>query len=325
MKLPRRQFLNLAAAAAALPAVSRVARAQTYPARPVRIIVGYPAGGTSDIVARTIGQWLSDRLDQQFAIENRLGGATNVATETVVRAAADGYTLLSVVPANAINATLFDKLSFNFIRDITPVAGTVRTSYVMAVHPSVPARTVPQFIAYAKANPAKVNMASSGSGTGVHLAGELFRMMTEVNMVHMPFAGLDAALAALADGQAQVMFADTPPSIEYIKAGKLRALAVATSTRSEALPDVPTVAEFVPRYEASLWLGIGAPRNTPAEIINKLNAEINVAVADPKIAARFINLGYAPMPMTPADFGKLIAEETEKWASVIKFAGIKPQ
>jgi tripartite-type tricarboxylate transporter receptor subunit TctC len=319
-----RRFLHLAAGVAALPTVSRFAWAQAYPARSARIIVGFGAGGASDIVARVIGQWLSERLGQQFAIENLPGPGTNIAAEAVVRAPPDGYTLLSVTPANAINATLYNKLNFDFIRDIVPVGGTTRTSYVMEVNPSVPATTVPEFIAYATANPGKVNMASSGNGTGVHLVGELFMMMTGVNMVHMPYPGLAPALTALVGGRAQVIFADMPPSIEYIKAGKLRALAVTTMSRSEALPDVSTVAEFVPGFDASLWLGLGAPKNTPTEIVAKLNREINTALADSKVKARFADLGYATMPMTPAEFGKFLCDETDKWGKVIRAANIKP-
>ena len=321
----RRQFLHLAAGAAALPAVSRIARAQTYPTRPVRIIVGFPPGGAADIAARLMGQWLSERLGQPFVIENRPGAGSNIATEAVVRAPADGYTLLLVSTSNAINATLYDKLNFNFIRDIAPVAGIIRVPHVMEVNPSVPAKTVPEFIAYAKANPGKINMASAGIGAAPHVSGELFKMMTGVDMVHVPYRGAAPALTDLLGGQVQVMFDTMPSSIEYIRAGKLRALAVTTATRSEALPDIPTVGDFVPGYEASAWYGVGAPKNTPAEIVDKLNKEINAGLADPKMKARLADLGGTVLAGSPADFGKLIADETEKWAKVVKFAGIKPE
>jgi len=299
MKLPRRNFLHLAAGAAALLAASRIARAQAYPSRPVRIIVGFaPAGGT-DIMGRLIGQWLSDRLGQQFVIENRPGAASNVATEAVVRAAPDGYTLLTCVTVNAINATLYDKLNFNFIRDIAPVASIARDPFAMEVHPSVPVKTVPEFIAYAKANPGKINMASAGIGSGNHIAGELFKMMTGVNLAHVPYRGAGPALVDLLGGQVQVMFATMSSSVEYVRAGKLRALAVTTATRSPVLPDIPTVAEFVPGYEFSFWTGIGAPRNTPAEIVDKLNTEINAALADPKLNARACRVGrHRPARLT---------------------------
>jgi tripartite-type tricarboxylate transporter receptor subunit TctC len=326
MKLPhRRRFLHLAAGAAALPAVSRFAWAQGYPARPVRIIVGFAPGGANDILARLIGQWLSERLGQPFVIENRPGGGSNIATEAVVRAPADGYTLLLVGPPQAINATLYEKLNFNFLRDIAPVAGIIRAPNVMEVNPSVPANTVSEFIAYAKANPGRVNMASAGNGTGPHLAGELFKMMAGVNVVHVPYRGSGPALIDLLGGQVQVMFDALPPSMEHIRTGKLRALAVTTAARSPALPDVPTVSDFVPGYEASASFGVGAPRNTPADIVEKLNKEINVALAEPKLIARLTDLGGAVLPGSPADFGKLIAEETEKWGKVVKFAGIKPE
>jgi len=323
MKLPRRNFLYLAAGAAALPAVSRVARAQAYPTRPVRIVVGLAPGGTNDIVARLMGQWLSERLGQPFVIENRPGAGTNIATEMVVRAPADGYTLLLVNATNAINATLYERLNFNFIRDITAVAGILRTPNVMVVNPSVPAKSVPEFIAYAKANPGKLNMASPGNGTSLHVVGELFKMMTGVNMVHVPYRGSGPAFTDLLGGQVQVYFPGTVSSIEYIKTGRLRALAVTTAMRSEALPDVPTVSEFVPGYEASGWFGVGAPKSTPTEIIDKLNNEVNAALADPKMKARLADVGGSALSGSPADFGKLIADETEKWAKVIKFAGIK--
>jgi tripartite-type tricarboxylate transporter receptor subunit TctC len=323
MKLPRRTFLHLTAGAAALPAVARIAHAQTYPSRPVRLIATTAAGGMQDTLARLMGQRLSERLGQQFVVENRPGGGTNIGTETVVRAPADGYTLLLVSPSNASNATLYDKLNFNFIRDIAPVAGISREPGVMVLNPSVPAKTVPEFIAYAKANPGKINMASSGNGTGTHLSGELFKMMTGINMVHVPYRGGAPAVTDLLGGQVQVMFATPVTSIEYIRAGKLRALAVTTATRSEALPDIPTVAESVPGYEASTWFGIGAPKNTPPEVIDKLNREINAALADSKMKARFANLGSEPLAGSPADFGKLIAAETEKWGKVIRAANIK--
>ena len=325
MKLPRRRFLQLAAGAAALPATSRVAAAQSYPSRPVRFIVGYAPAGATDILARLVGQWLSERLGQQFVIENRPGAANNIGTEAVVNAAADGYTLLLVNPANAINASLYDNLNFNFLRDIAPVAGVVRVPNVMEVNPGVPANTVPEFIAYAKANPGKVNFASGGTGTSVHVSGELFKMMTGVNMVHVPYRGAAPAVTDLIAGQVQVVFDNLPGSIEYIRAGKLRALAVTTTMRSEALPDVPTIADVVAGYEASAWFGVGAPRATPPEIIEKLNHEINAGLADPKLKARLIDLGGMVIPGSPADFGKLIAEETEKWAKVVKFAGVKPE
>ena len=325
LKLPRRQFLHLAAGAAALPAVSRFAWAQAYPARPVRIIVGLPAGGGADITARLMGQWPSERLGQQFLIENRPGAGTNVAAEAVVRAAPDGYTLLLVLPPNAINATLYDKLNFDFIRDIVPVAGIMRTPLVMEVNPSFPAKTVAEFIAYTKANPGKINMASAGNGTSGHVAGELFKMMTGINMLHVPYRGGAPAITDLLGGQVQVLFDPVASSTEYIKAGKLRALAVTSTTRLEAFPDIPTVGDAVPGYEASAFFGVGAPRGTPSEIIDKLNKEINAALADPKIKARFADLGGMTLPGSPADFGKLIADETEKWGKVIRAANIKPQ
>jgi tripartite-type tricarboxylate transporter receptor subunit TctC len=323
MKLPRRQFLHLAAGAAALPALSQFARAQAYPTRPVRILVGFAAGGTGDILARLMGQWLSERLGQQFVIENRTGAGGNIAAEAVVRAPADGYALLLVAGAQMVNATLYDKLSFNFIRDIAPVASISRETSVMVVNPSFPAKSLPEFIAYTKANPGKISMASAGIGGPSHVAGELFKMMTGVNMVHVPYRGGAPALTDLLGGQVQVYFSQMAGTIEYIRAGTLRPLAVISATRSEALPDVPTVGEFVPGYEASSGWGLGAPRNTPAEIIDKLNKEINAGLADPKIKAR-LDLGGAVLPGSPAAFGKLIAEETEKWGKVVKFAGIKP-
>jgi len=323
MKLPRRQFLHLAAGAAALPAASRIAWAETYPARPVRIVVGFPAGLTPDIVARLMGQWLSERLGQPFVIENRPGAGTNIGTEAVVRAAPDGYTLLLVSSANAINTSLYQHLTFNFIADIAPVASVDRAPFVMVINPSVPAKTVPEFIAYAKANPGKINMASSGNGTSVHVFGELFKVMAGVDILHVPYRG--SYLSDLLGGQVQVVFAAIPTVIGYIRAGQLRALAVTMATRSDALPDIPTVGEFVPGYEASGWEGVGAPVGTPADILDKLHTEINAGLADPKLRARLTELGNVPMPMTPADFGKFIAEETEKWGKVIRAANIKPE
>jgi tripartite-type tricarboxylate transporter receptor subunit TctC len=323
MKLPRRKFFHLAAAAAALPAVSRLARAQDYPKRPVRLIVGFAAGGTTDITARLIGQWLSERLGQQFIIENRTGAATNIATEAVVRAPADGYTLLLVTASNAINATLYDKLSFNFIRDIAPVAGVIRYPLVMQVNPSFPAKTVPEFISYVKSNPGKISYGSGGIGTSIHVASELFKMMAGVDMIHVPYRGGAPAMTDLMAGQVQVVFNPVPESMEFIRAGKLRPLAVTTATRSEVLPDVPTVGDFVPGYEASALQGIGAPKNTPADIVDKLNKEINAGLVDPKLKARFADLGAAVFPGSPSDFAKFIVTETEKWAKVIKFSGAK--
>jgi tripartite-type tricarboxylate transporter receptor subunit TctC len=325
VKLPRRQFLQLAAGAAALPALSRVARAQAYPTRPVRIVVGFAPGGGADIAARLIGQWLSERLGQSIIIENRPTANGNVAAEAVVRAPADGYTLLIVGANNVINTTLYENLNFNLIRDIVPVAGIIRQANIIVVSPSVPVKTVPEFIAHAKTNPGKINIASAGNGSTPHIAGELFKMMTSVHLVPVHYRGTGAALADLLSGEVQVMFGALPATIEYIKAGKLRALAVTTSTRSEALPDIPTVADFVTGYEASGWYGLGAPRNTSVEIVDKLNMEVNAALADPKIKARLADLGSVPMPMASAEFGKLIAEETEKWAKVVKFSGAKPE
>ena len=324
MKLPhRRHILHLTAGAAALPAVSRVAWAQTYPTRPVRLIVGVAAGGGTDIVARLISQWLSERLGQQFIVENRPGAGSNIATEVVVRAPPDGYTLLTVGAPAAINATLYyDKLNFNFIRDIAPVAGIMRGPLVMLVNPSFPAKTVPEFIAYAKANPGKINMASGGNGTTPHVTGELFKMMTGVDMVHVPYRGAGPAITDLLGGQVQVLF-DNP--IEHIRAGRLRALAVTTTTRSEALPDIPTLGEFVPGYDASGWFGIGAPKDTPVQIIDRLNREINACLADPRMKARLTDLGGIVLSGSPADFGKHIADETEKWGKVVRAADIKPE
>jgi tripartite-type tricarboxylate transporter receptor subunit TctC len=324
MKFPRRRFLHLAATVALLPAVSHFARAETYPSRPVRWLVGSTPGSSPDVFARLMGQWLSERLGQQFIIENRPGAGTNVATEAVVRAPADGYTLLIVLAANAINATLYDKLSFNFIRDIAPVAGIVRVPQVMEVHPSFPAKTVPEFIAYAKANPGKINFGSAGTGTSIHVAGELFKMMAGVDMVHVPYRGGVTALTDLLGGQIQVIFDTSPNSIEYIRAGKLRALAVTTAARSEALPGIPTVSEFVPGYEVSSWWGAGVPKNTPGEIVDKLNKEINAGLSDPKIKARLAEVGGTVLPGSPLDFGRLIVEETEKWGKVVRFSGARP-
>jgi tripartite-type tricarboxylate transporter receptor subunit TctC len=319
----RRHVLHLAAGAAALQAMPRIARAQAYPTRPVRIIVGFAPSGATDIMARLIGQWLSERLGQQFIVENRPGAASNIATEAVVNAPPDGYTLLVATSVNAINATLYDKLSFNLIRDIAPVASIHREPFLVEVNPSVPVKTVPELIAYAKANPANINMASAGIGSGNHIAGELFKMMTGITLVHVPYRGAGPALVDLLGGQVQVMFATMSSSIEYVRGGKLRALAVTTATRSPVLPDIPTVAEFVPGYESSFWTGICAPKNTPAEIVDKLNKEINAGLADPKIKARLADLGGTPLVGSPADFGKFIADETEKWRKVVKFVGIK--
>jgi tripartite-type tricarboxylate transporter receptor subunit TctC len=323
MKLPRRQFLQLVTSAAALPAFSRFAWAQAYPTRPVRIIVPVTAGAVNDILARLMGQWLSERLGQQFVIDNRPGGGSKIGTEAVVRAPADGYTLLLVANTAAINATLYDKLNYNFIRDIAPVASIIRAPYVMAVNPTVPAKTVPEFIAYAKANPGKITMASTGIGSGTHIAGELFKMMAGINMLHVPYRGGAPALTDLLAGQVQIIFVTTASSFEHIKTGRLRALAVTTATRSDALPDVPTVGEFVPGYEASAWFGVGAPKATPAEIVEKLNKEINAALADPNMKARLADIGGTALAGSPADFNKFIAEETEKWGKVVKFVGIK--
>jgi tripartite-type tricarboxylate transporter receptor subunit TctC len=323
MKLLRRKFLQLAAGAAALPAVSRLAWAQAYPSRPVRIILGFPPGGPSDVLARLIGQWLSDRLGQPFIIESRPGASGNIAAEAVIRSPVDGHTLLLVVPGNATSDALFDKLNFNFIRDTVPVAAISHGPLVMAINSAIPVQTVPEFIAYAKERPGQVNFASPGNGAVIHLCGELFKMLTGVNMVHVPYRGNAPALVDLIAGQVQMMFADTPSSIEHIKAGKLRALAVTSTARSEILPGVPTVSEFLPGFEAGNWFGIAAPKNTPAEIVDKLNREINVGLADPTIKARLAVLGAAPFVGSPADFGKFIAGEAEKWTQVIRTAGVK--
>ncbi len=324
MKHSRRRFLLLAAGAFALPAMSRMSRAQAYPTRPVRIVVASPPGGTADFLARVMGHWLSERLGQPFMIENRQGAGTNIAAEAVANANPDGYTLLLVNPAHALNATLYDKLNFNFIRDIAPVAGLLRAPNVMEVHPSVPAKTVPEFIAYAKAHPGKINYASAGTGTLLHVAGELFKMIAGIDMVHVPYRGTAPALTDLLGGQVQMMCDNISTSIEHIRAGKLTALAVTTATRSELLPDLPTVGEFLPGFEQSAFFGVGAPKRTPAEIVERLNTEINAGLTDPKIKARLAELAGPVLPGSPADFGRLIAQETEKWGKVIKFAGIKP-
>jgi tripartite-type tricarboxylate transporter receptor subunit TctC len=320
MKLPRRQFLHLATGAAAFPVVSRFACAQAYPSRPVRTIVGVLPGGSSDIVTRLIGQWLSIRLGQPVIVENRPGAGANIATEAVVRAPADGYTLLLVGVWNAINATLYDKLNFNFIRDIAPVAGIIRYPSVMLVHPSFRANTVPAFIAYAKANPGKLNMASAGNGSTPHVAGELFKLTAGVDMVHVPYRGDAPALTDLFAGQVQVYFGTPQASIEHIRAGRLRALAVTTATRLESVPDIPAMSEFLPGFEVSGWNGIGAPKNTPAEIVSTLNKEINAGLANPSLKARLADLGATVLPGSPTDFGKLIADETEKWGKVVRAA-----
>ena len=325
MKLPRRKFLHVAAGAAALPALPRVASALDYPTRPVHLLVGFAAGGPLDTSARLIGQWLSERLGQPFVIENWPGAGSNLATEIVVRAPPDGYTLLEASAANAWNAALYDNLSFNFIRDIALVAGVRRAAGVMEVNPSVPVRTVPEFIAYAKANPGKINMATGGAGSAPHLYGELFKMMAGVDMVDVTYRGIALALSDLLGGQVQVSFPSILSSIQYIRAGQLRALAVVTATRSDALPDIPAMAEFVPGYEASSWYGVGAPKATSAEIIDKLNKEINAALADPKNKARLANLGGDALALSPADFSKLIADETEKWGKLIRTLNIKAE
>jgi tripartite-type tricarboxylate transporter receptor subunit TctC len=325
MKLPRRKFLLLAAGAAALPAAARSASAQAYPTRPVRIVVGFAAGGSTDIGARVIGQWLHERLGQPFVIENRPGAGTNVATESVVRAPPDGYTLLMVGPSSAVNATLYDKLNFVFLRDIAPVASLIRQPQIMLANPSVTTQTVPELIAYAKANPGKITMASAGVGSAGHLVGELFKMMAGVDFIHVPYRGAGPALADLLGGQVLISFAGVAGSIEHVRSGKLRALAVTTAARSPALPDVPTVSEFMPGFEAGDWLGLGVPKKTPAAIVDKLNSQIAAALADPKITARFAELGGTPLALTPAEFGTLLADETEKWAKVIRAAHIKPE
>jgi tripartite-type tricarboxylate transporter receptor subunit TctC len=323
MNLDRRHFLHLAAGAAALPAFSRIAAAQGYPARPVHWIVSFTAGGPNDTVARVIGQYLSERLGQQFVIENKVGAGGNIGMAAVLSSAPDGYTIAFAAPNNAINASLYEKLPFDFIRDSVPVAGTMLLTNVMVVHPDVPAKTVAEFIAYAKANPGKINMASSGSGTSVHMSGELFKAMTGVNMQHVPYRGSAPALQDLLTNRVQVIFDNLPGSISHIKAGTLRALGVTAGKRSQALPDVPTIGDTVPGYEAVVWYGIVAPKGTPPEIVDTLNKAVNDVLADPKLKARLAELGGEPMPMTPAQFGKLIADETEKWAKVVKFSGAK--
>ena len=325
MKLPRRNFLRLTAGAAALSAISPSVRAQAYPTRPVRVIVGFTPGSAPDIVARLIGQWLSERLGQQFLVENRPGAAGNIGTEMVVRAPGDGYTLLVVGAPNAINATLYDKLSYNFLRDTAPVAGIMRNPLVMVVHPSFPAKTVPEFIAYAKANPRQVSMASPGNGSSPHVSGELFKMTAGIDMIHVPYRGGGQVMTDLIAGQVQVSFIGLNVAIEHIRSGKLRALAVTTATRSDVLPDVPTVADFLAGYEASAFWGVSAPRNTPAEIIDKLNKELNAGLSDPKLRGRLAEDGGTVLTGSPADFGKFIGDETEKWAKVIRFAGVKPE
>ena len=323
MKLPRRRFLHLAAGAVALPALSHVAWAQTYPTRPVRLIVGFAAGGGTDVMARLMGQWLSERLGQTFIIENRPGASSNLATEVVVNAPPDGYTLLVATAANAINATLYTKLNFNIVSDIAPIGGIMRVPHIMVVNPSFPAKTVPEFIAYAKANPGKIDYASAGTGSTPHVSGELFNMMAGIKMVHVPYRGGGPAISDLLGGQVQVMFESMPTTIEYVRAGTLRALAVTTATRSEALPQVPTVGESVPGYETTFWGGISAPKSLSAEIIDKLNKEINAGLADPKLMARLADLGGVPLAGPPAEFGRLMAEETEKWGKVVKYSGAK--
>jgi tripartite-type tricarboxylate transporter receptor subunit TctC len=325
MKLPRREFLRLAAGAAALPALSRMARAQAYPTKPVRWVLGYAPGGTTDILSRLMGAWLSERLGQQFIIETRPGACTNIGTEMVVNAAPDGYTLLMVSSSNAINATLYDKLNFNFSRDISPVAGIARVPLVMEVHPSVPARSVPEFIAYAKANPGKISMASSGVGTPPHVGGEFFKISAGVDMVHVPYRGSGPALTDMLGGQVQVMFDTTVASIEHIRAGKLRPLAVTSAARLEALPEVPVMGDYLPGFEASAWYGIGVPKNTPAEIIEKLNREVNAGLALPRMKARIVDMGATVLAGSPSDFGKLIADETEKWGKVVRASGLRPE
>jgi tripartite-type tricarboxylate transporter receptor subunit TctC len=325
MKLARRAFMHLAAAAAALPAASGFACAQAYPTRPVRIVVGFSAGSTADILARLIGQWLSERLGQQFIVETRPGAGGSLATGAVARARPDGYTLLLLGSPEAINATLYSNLDFNFLRDIAPIAGIARSPNVMVVHPSFPAKTISEFIAYAKANPGRITMASAGVGSTSHMSGELFKVMAGVDMVHVPYRGQASALTDLLGGQVQVDFAPMPPSIEYVRTGALRALAVTTATRQEALPDVPTIGEFLPGYDATTDLGLGAPKNTPAEIVERLNKEVNAALADARMKARLADLGSTVLPGSPADFGKLLFEQVDKWGKVIRASGSKPE
>ena len=325
MALSRRRVLELATGAFAFAGIWRSARAQTYPTRPVRIIVGFPAGGPSDITARLIAQWLSEHLGQEFVVENRPGAASNIATEAALRAPPDGYTLLLVTSTNAVNVTFYENLNFNFMSDIAPVAGIIRVPFVMEINPSIPAKTVPEFIAYAKANPGKINMASGGIGTSVHIAGELFKMMAGVNLVHVPYRGSAPALTDMISGQVHVMFDILTSSIQHIRSNALRALAVTSERRSEALPDLPTVGDFLPGYEATAWYGIAAPKKTPSEIVDKLNNEVNTGLADPKIKARFAELASAVIPGSPADFGRLVGDEIQKWAKVVKFSGAKPE
>jgi len=325
MKLSRRKFLRLAGSAAAVPSVSRIARAQTYPARPVRIVVGFAAGGPQDIVARLIGQALSERLGQQFVVENRLGAAGNIATEAVVRAPADGYTVLMIGPSATINVSLYQKLNFDLLRDVAPVASIMRTSNVLEVHPSVPVHSVAEFIAYAKARPGQINMGSGGAGSSLHMSGELFKMMAGVDLLHVPYRGSAPALTDLLAGQIQVMFDNMASSVEHVRTGKLRGLGVTTAARSQSLPDLPPIADVVPGYESSGFYGLGAPRNTPAEIIGKINEHINAVIGEPRMAARLVDLGGTVVGGSPADFGNFIADEAGKWAKVIKFANIKPE
>lgn len=325
MKFLRRDLLRLASGIAAASALPRDAFALDYPTRPTRIIAGFAAGGGVDITARLIGQWLADHLGQPFVVENRTGAGGNIGTEAVVNSAPDGYTLLLATVPNAVNASLYDNLKFNFVRDISPIAGVIRVPMVVLVHPDVPAKTIPEFIAYAKANPGKVNMASAGSGSAPHMAGELFKMMAGVDMVHVPYRGQGPAMTDLIGGQVQILFAAAPGTADYVKTGKLRALAVTTATRMPELPEVPTVGDFVAGYEASQWYGFAAPKNTPAEIVDKLNKEINVAMADSGMKSRLAAIGGETIPGSPADFGKLISDETEKWGKVVRTAGIKPE
>jgi tripartite-type tricarboxylate transporter receptor subunit TctC len=325
MTYPRRAFLRSAAAAAALPLVARAAFAQAYPARPLRIIVGFSAGGPTDINARIIAQWLSERLGHQFVVENRPGAASNIGTEAALRSPPDGYTLLQVTSSNAVNATFYDNLPFNILADTEPVGAIIRVPFVMEVNPSVPAKTVPEFIAYAKANPGKINMASGGTGTSIHIAGELFKMMAGVNLVHVPYRGSAPALTDLLSGQVHVMFDIMTSSMGHIRSGALRPLAVTTSSRAEVLPQLPTVGDFLPGYEASAWYGIAAPKGTPSEIIEKLNKEMNAGLADPAVKARLAELGGTVIPGSPADFGRLLADEVEKWGKVVKFSGARPE
>src|SRR5215207_2079882 len=325
MKPSRRKFLGFAGGAIALPISSKLAHAQAWPSRPVRLIIGYTPGGSADLTARLMGQWLSEKLGQSFVIENRPGGGTNIATEAVLRAAPDGYTLLLAAPANAINATLYDKLPFDFMKEMEPIAGIIRFPNVVVVHPSLPIKSIPELIAYAKANPGKLNMASSGNGSTIHMSGELFKMMTGINMVHVPYRGGAPALTDLIAGQVQVMFDNIPTSADHVRTGRLRGLAVTGAERSQVLPDLPTVAEFLPGYEASAWYGLGAPKNTPAAVVERINAAVNAILKDPASQARFTELGASLLPGSPADFGKLLADETEKWGKVVKFAGAKPE